>query len=94
MSDFIDADDDWLETVNINEDRKIKKKNESKQSEEYAVIWCPVFCPRCGSSKNKIYSSHPKDNTRYHKCMNCTLNFKSIALVPEWVREKRKNFLS
>lgn len=40
------------------------------------VYWRPVKCPACGSKKCPVTST--VSPVRYHKCLDCGLNFKSV----------------
>lgn len=53
--------------------QEVKKK---QNNHDYAVEYVAVKCPRCGSKKNKKYKHTPP--VRYHKCLNCGNNFKSV----------------
>ncbi len=51
------------------------------ESEDYGVRYIPVRCPRCRSKDVKCYSSHPP--IRYHLCVKCGKNFKSVEANDE-----------
>lgn len=52
------------------------EQQEENQEIQYGVAYYVLRCPKCKSKKNKMYSSKPP--IRYHKCLECGLNFKSI----------------
>jgi hypothetical protein len=47
-----------------------------KEVIEYSVTFTPIKCPHCRSKKIRCYCSQPP--IRYHKCIDCDGNFKSV----------------
>lgn len=44
------------------------------------VFWVPVVCP-CGSRSVRCYKTHGR--TRYHRCKDCGLKFRSVEFLPQ-----------
>jgi len=52
----------------------------SAEPDPYGVVYTPLRCPKCQSKNVKTYMSRPP--TRYHKCLDCSWNFKSTEKDP------------
>lgn len=85
--DFIGAGRDWL-PEKTRPAPALEKPLEPLGPEDYAVLWIPVYCPKCGNRNCPAYDSGDKV-TRYHKCGACGINFKSIEVLPDPVKKRR-----
>lgn len=91
--DFVGAGDGWLGDDPVPDRKKSSVKSaQTALPVEYAVAYVPVYCPNCGSRNCPAYVSRTGDPTRYHKCALCNQNFKSVEILPEWVKRIRLEY--
>ena len=79
MGKWLERKENWLKNENWQGGNNNKAKSAgrpSNDSDDYAVRYIPLKCPKCGSKKIRSYASHPP--VRYHRCKECGHNFKSI----------------
>lgn len=68
----------WLDRYRQKKENTAGIEKIEIKSEEYAVVFTPVKCPRCKTKNTSCYKSSKP--IRYHKCKKCGLNFKSIEI--------------
>ncbi len=84
MGRWLERRENWLRNENNLGGINFRKKGAGRPqdtSNDYAVRFIPLRCPRCKSKNIKCYASRLP--IRYHICQKCGHNFKSIEAGEE-----------